>query len=61
MKVKDAYDEKFQALKEIEEDIRKSKDLPCSSTGKFLNHPTSIKQWVQPKHHQNSSTILHGI
>jgi hypothetical protein len=44
--VKDLYDKNFKSLKkDIEEDLRRSKDLPCSWIGKI----NIIKMAILPK------------
>jgi hypothetical protein len=61
--VKDLYDRNFKSLKkEIKEDLRKWKDLPCSWIGRFnivkmANLPKAI--YIECNPHQNSNSILH--
>ena len=62
---KDLQDKNFKPLKkEIEEDPRRWKDLPCSWIGKI----NILKMAILPKAiqiqcnpHQNSNPVLHGI
>jgi hypothetical protein len=62
--VKDLYDNKFRSLKkDIEEDLRRWKDLPSSWIGKI----NTVKTTILPKqstdsmqYHQNSNTTLHS-
>ena len=43
-KVKDLYDKNFKSLKkEIEEDLRKWKDLPCSWIGRTMQFPSKFQ------------------
>ena len=62
--VKDLYNKNFKSLKEeIEEDLRRWKDLPCSWIGrinivKMANLAKSNIQ-IQFNPHQNSNSILH--
>ena len=64
--VKDLFDKNFKALKkEIEEDTRKWKDLPCSWMGrinivKMAVLPKAIYKFnaIPSKSQQNSSKIL---
>ena len=62
--VKDLYDKNFKSLKkEIEEDLRKWKDLSCSWVGrinivKMVILPKSNLQ-IQCNPHQNTNPILH--
>jgi hypothetical protein len=58
--VKSLYDKNFQSLKkEIEENLRRWKDLPCSWIGRL----TIVKMYILPKAvqcnpHQNFNSIL---
>ena len=46
--VKDLYDKNFKSLKkEIIEDLRRWKDLPCSWIGRIKNHPVEKRQHLQ--------------
>ena len=62
--MKDLYDKNFKSFKkDIEEDIRKLKDLPNSWIGriniiKMAILPKAIYR-IQCSTHQNSNTILH--
>jgi hypothetical protein len=65
--VKDLYDNNFKSLKkEIKEDLRKWRDLPCSWIGRINIvknvHPTKGNLQIQCTPHQNPNTILqrHG-
>jgi hypothetical protein len=64
--VKDLYNKNFNSLKkEIEGDLRRWKDLPCSWIGrinivKMAILPKSNLQ-VQCNSHQNSNSILHKV
>ena len=60
--VKDLYDKNFKSLmKEIEEFLRRWKDLPCSWIGRI----NIVKMAILPKtiyrfnYHQNSNSVLH--
>ena len=60
--VKDLYDKNFKFLKkEIKEDLRKWRDLPCSWISRINSkngHPTKSNLQIQCNPHQNSNTIL---
>ena len=59
--VKDLYNKNFKSLKkEIEEDLRRWKDLPCSWIGRITILPKSNIQ-IQCNSHQYSESILHRI
>jgi hypothetical protein len=64
--VNDVYDKNFKSLKkEIEEDLRRWKDLPCSWMGRINTVkmdilPKAMKK-IQCNPHQNSRSILHQI
>ena len=62
--VKDLYDKNFKSLKkEIEEDIRRWEDLPCSWIGRINivknGYLAESNLQIQCNLHQNSNTILH--
>jgi hypothetical protein len=61
IEVKDLYDKKFKSLKkEIKEDLRRWKDLPCSWIGRI----NKVKMAILPKAiypHPNSNSILQQI
>ena len=58
--VKDLYDKNFKPVKnEIEEDLRKWKDLPCSWIEN--GHSTKSNLQIQCNPHQNSNPVLQGI
>jgi hypothetical protein len=64
--VKDLYDRNFKTLKkEIKEDFRRWKDLPCSWTGRINIVKMAILQKaiyrVNAFPHQNSNSILHRV
>ena len=65
--VKDLYDKNFKSLKkEIKEDLRRWKDLPCSWIGrinivKMAILPKAIYRFNAINPHQNSNSILQGI
>ena len=64
MEVKDLYDKNFKSLKkEIEEDLRRWKDLPCSWIGRINIvknvYPAESNLQIQCNPHQNSNSILH--
>jgi hypothetical protein len=55
--VKDLYDKNFKSLKkEIKEDLRRWKDLPCSWIGRINKngHISKINLQIQCNPHQNS-------
>jgi hypothetical protein len=58
--VKDLYDKNFKSLKkEIKEDLRKWKDLPCSWIGRIKNgYLAKSNLQIQCNPHQNSNSIL---
>ena len=63
---KDLYDKNFKSLKkEIEEDIRRWKDLPCSWVGRINHsnngHLAESNLQIQCNPHQNFNSILHRI
>jgi hypothetical protein len=64
--VKDLYDKNFKSLKkEITDNLRRWKDLPCSCIGRI----NLVKEAVLPKAinryntilHENSHSILHRV
>ena len=64
--VKDLYDRNFKSLKkEIEEDLRRWKNLPCSWIGRI----NIVKMDIMPKNnlqiqcnpHQNTNSVLHRL
>jgi hypothetical protein len=62
--VKDLYDKNLKSLKkELKEDLRRWKDLPCSWITRINivknGHPTKSNLQVQCNPHQNSNSILH--
>jgi hypothetical protein len=62
--VKDLYDKNFKSLKkEIEEDLRRWKDLPCSWIGRINvvknGYPPESNLQIQCNPHENSNSILH--
>jgi hypothetical protein len=61
--VKDLYDKNFKSLKkEIEEDLRRWEDVPCSWIGRIniVNLAKSNLQ-IQCNPHQNFNSILHRV
>ena len=65
-KVKHLYDKNFKSLKkEIEEDVRRWKDLPCSRIGRInivkMAYLAKSNLQIQCNPHQNSNLILQGI
>jgi hypothetical protein len=61
-KVKDLYDENFKSLKkEIEEDLRRWKDLLMDWQDYYSKngHPAESNLQIQCNPHQNSNSILH--
>jgi hypothetical protein len=64
--VKDLCDKMFKSLKkEIEEDLRRWKDLPCSWIGRINRVkngcPAESNLQIQCNLHQNSNSILHRV
>ena len=64
--VKDLYDKNFKSLKkEIEEGLRRWKDLPCLWTGRGnivrMGYHSKRNLQIQCNPHQNSNSILHGV
>jgi hypothetical protein len=64
--VKDLYDKNFKSLeKEIKEDLRRWKDLPCSWIGRInivkMAILPKINLQIQCNPHQNSNSILQRI
>ena len=62
--VKDLYDKNFKSLKkEIEEDLRRWIDLPCSWIGRINivknGYLAKSNLQIQCNPHQNSNSILH--
>ena len=63
--VNDLYDKNFKSLKEdIEENLRRLKDLPCSwiyriNIVKIAIVPNNLQ--IQCNPHQNSNSILHRV
>ena len=62
--VKDLYDKNFKSLKkEIKENLRRWKDLPCSWIGRInivkLGYLAESNLQIQCNPHQNSNSILH--
>jgi hypothetical protein len=61
--VNDLYDKKFQSLKkEINEDLKRCKDLPCSWIGRINivknGYLAENCLYIQCNPHQNSNSIL---
>jgi hypothetical protein len=63
--VKDLYDKNFKSLKkEIEEDLRRWKDLPCSWIGRInknFGYLAESNLQIQCNPQQNSNSILHCV
>ena len=64
--VKDLYDKNFKSLKkEIKEDLRRWKDLPCSWIGRIntvkKGYLAKSNLQIQCNPHQNSNSILQQI
>jgi hypothetical protein len=64
--VKDVYDKNFKSLKkEIKEDLRRWKDLPCSWIGRINivknGHLAKSSQHVQCTPHGNCKLTLHRV
>jgi hypothetical protein len=64
--VKELYDENFKSLKkEIEEDFRRWKNLPCSLIGRINivknGYLAESNLQIQCNPHQNSNSILHRV
>jgi hypothetical protein len=63
--VKDLYEKNFKSLKkEIKEDLRRWKDLPCSSIDRINSqngHLTENNLQIQCNPHQNSNSTLHRV
>jgi hypothetical protein len=63
--VKDLYDKNFKSLKkDIEEDLRRWEDLPCSWIGRINSQNVCLAKshlQTQCNPHQNSNSILHRV
>jgi hypothetical protein len=61
--MKDLYDKKFKSLiKELEEHLRREKDLPCSWIGRInivkVGHLTKSSPHIQSNLYQYDNTVL---